>query len=131
MGPGEISFWLTDSLFPANFMMIAEVDGPLNRQNLQASLDAVQAGHPLPRFRISEKALNTCFDLGCGPLIRLVQLSHSGYSSHYTGIYRIPFERCPRGEYIVIRSAFSRHPDGGAGRDERPETRFSRLRFSG
>jgi hypothetical protein len=50
--------WLVDRLVRVNFIMVAEITGPLTEAGLRAGLDAAQARHPLLQVRISEEGRN-------------------------------------------------------------------------
>ena len=52
LGATENIYWLLDQLYCLNFVVFAELDGPLELDRLNQALTAVQVEHPLLRARI-------------------------------------------------------------------------------
>jgi len=53
LGPTESIYYLLDKLYCLNFVVFAEIDGPLDTGRLAGALHAVQAEHPLLRARLA------------------------------------------------------------------------------
>jgi NRPS condensation-like uncharacterized protein len=62
LGRTEHIYWLLDQLYCLNFLAIAELDGSLNGDDLQAGLDIVQQENPTLRTQITtNRAGRPCF----------------------------------------------------------------------
>lgn len=53
LGRTEHIYWLLDQLYCLNFLAVAELEGPLNADDLQAALDIVQQENPALRVQIT------------------------------------------------------------------------------
>jgi len=58
LSPSEKSCWIIDQECSLNFLMHAQVTGPIDEGVLRLSLDAIQARHPLLRVRIERDGWN-------------------------------------------------------------------------
>ncbi len=62
LGRTEHIYWLLDQLYCLNFLAVAELDGTLNDDDLQAALDIVQQENPTLRTQITtDRAGRPCF----------------------------------------------------------------------
>lgn len=57
LGRTEHIYWLLDQLYCLNFLAVAELEGTLNADELQAALDVVQQENPALRVQISTDRL--------------------------------------------------------------------------
>jgi len=63
LGRTEHIYWLLDQLYCLNFLVFAELEGSLNRDDLQTALDIVQQENPVLRAQIViDKAGQPCFE---------------------------------------------------------------------
>ena len=62
LGRTEHIYWLLDQLYCLNFLAFAEVEGSLEKADLQAALDIVQQENPVLRSHIIiDKKKQPCF----------------------------------------------------------------------
>ncbi len=62
LGRTEHIYWLLDQLYCLNFLAVAELEGSLNSDDLQAALDIVQQENPTLRTQITtNRAGRPCF----------------------------------------------------------------------
>lgn len=62
LGRTEHIYWLLDQLYCLNFLVLAEIEGTVNPNDLQIALDIVQQEHPVLRSKITlDKTGQPCF----------------------------------------------------------------------
>jgi hypothetical protein len=79
LDPAEYFFWLADHVSCMNFSLMAEVEGALDRQALQAALGRAQERHPILRTRFAADAGGVRFEPAPGVPIALADAAGDGW----------------------------------------------------
>ncbi len=107
LGALEYVVAVADRAAPINFVMVADLRGPLDEAGLVGGLRAVQRRHPLLAMRIVSHRRRLAFDPGAGPIpLRIVDADRAAVSGICAAesTSRLPEETGP-----LLRATWVRH----------------------